>query len=40
MIECAIALGFEQMVPGALKGAYDDRPSPMTRIADLKLDPT
>ena len=34
MIECAIALGFEQMVPGALKGAYDDRPSPMTRFAE------
>ena len=34
MVECAIALGFEQMVPGALKGAYDDRPSPMTRFAD------
>ena len=35
MIECAIALGFEQMVPGALKGAYDDRPSPLTRFADV-----
>ncbi|KQP22441.1 lipid-transfer protein [Pseudorhodoferax sp. Leaf267] len=34
MVECAIALGFEQMVPGALKGAYDDRPSPMARFAD------
>jgi acetyl-CoA acetyltransferase len=33
-VECAIALGFEQMVPGALKGAYDDRPSPMTRFAE------
>ncbi|WP_326534082.1 lipid-transfer protein [Pseudorhodoferax sp.] len=31
--ECAIALGFEQMVPGALKGAYEDRPSPMARFA-------
>jgi hypothetical protein len=29
MIECAMALGFEQMVPGALKGQWDDRPSPM-----------
>lgn len=28
-VECAIALGFEQMVPGALKGAYTDRPGPM-----------
>lgn len=34
MVECAIALGFEQMQPGALKGAYDDRPSPMARFAD------
>ena len=34
MVECAIALGFEQMQPGALKGAYDDRPSPLTRFAD------
>lgn len=32
-VECAIALGFEQMVPGALKGAYTDRPSPMERFA-------
>jgi len=35
MIECAIALGFDQMVPGALKGAYDDRPSPMSRFAEV-----
>ncbi|AOY95796.1 lipid-transfer protein [Cupriavidus sp. USMAA2-4] len=34
LVECAIALGFEQMVPGALKGAYDDRPSPMARFVD------
>lgn len=33
-VECAIALGFEQMVAGALKGAYDDRPSPMARFVD------
>ena len=33
-VECALALGFEQMQPGALKGAYDDRPSPMARFAD------
>jgi len=32
-IECAIAVGFEQMVPGALKGAYTDRPGPMERFA-------
>jgi len=34
LIECAMALGFEQMVPGALKGAYDDRPSPMARFSE------
>ncbi len=34
MVECALALGFEQMVPGALKGAYDDRPSPIARFAE------
>ena len=34
MVECAIALGFEQMQPGALKGAWDDRPSPMTKFAE------
>lgn len=33
--ECVIALGFEQMVPGALKGAYDDRPSPMAHFAEV-----
>ncbi|HEU0204876.1 MAG TPA: lipid-transfer protein [Burkholderiaceae bacterium] len=33
-VECALALGFEQMVPGALKGAFDDRPSPVARFAD------
>ena len=38
MVECAIALGFEQMQPGALKGAWDDRPSPMTRFADVMKD--
>jgi len=34
VVECAIALGFEQMQPGALKGAYDDRPSPLARFAE------
>jgi acetyl-CoA acetyltransferase len=34
VVECAIALGFEQMQPGALKGAYDDRPAPMARFAE------
>ncbi len=35
MVECAIALGFEQMQPGALKGAWDDRPSPMAKFAEV-----
>ncbi|MBP6896012.1 MAG: lipid-transfer protein [Pseudacidovorax sp.] len=35
MVECAIALGFEQMQPGALKGAWGDRPSPMARFAEV-----
>ncbi len=29
--DCALALGFEQMVPGALGDMYADRPSPMAR---------
>ena len=33
-IECALALGFEQMVPGPLKGTWTDRPSPLTRFLD------
>ncbi|OOG43000.1 lipid-transfer protein [Polaromonas sp. A23] len=37
VVECAIALGFEQMVAGPLKGAYDDRPSPMGRFAEAML---
>ena len=36
-IECALALGFEQMQPGALKGAYDDRPSPVSRFAETMI---
>ena len=36
-IECALALGFEQMQPGALKGAYDDRPSPVARFAETMI---
>ena len=34
-VDSALALGFEQMVPGALKGAYEDRPSPLARFAEL-----
>jgi acetyl-CoA acetyltransferase len=33
-IECALALGFEQMQPGALKSVWDDRPAPIQRFAD------
>ncbi|MGH8806303.1 MAG: lipid-transfer protein [Noviherbaspirillum sp.] len=32
--ECVLVLGFDQMNPGALKGAYDDRPSPVARFAE------
>ena len=32
MVECALALGFEQMVPGALGAVFNDRPSPMKRM--------
>lgn len=31
-VECALALGFEQMVPGALEAAFADRPSPFERF--------
>ena len=30
--ECVLALGFEQMKPGALGSVYDDRPSPFDRF--------
>jgi acetyl-CoA acetyltransferase len=33
-VDCALALGMDQMVPGALKSAFDDRPSPMQRFID------
>ena len=39
-VECALAVGFEQMKPGALKPVWDDRPAPMLRfnshMADLQ----
>ncbi|MBI1238219.1 MAG: lipid-transfer protein [Alphaproteobacteria bacterium] len=31
MAECALALGFEEMRPGALGAVFNDRPSPMER---------
>ena len=33
-VQCALALGFEQMVPGALKGAFPDRQSPMQQFVN------
>lgn len=39
MNECVLAVGFEQMQPGALATSFDDRPSPVERhtkaVADL-----
>ena len=34
MIDCALALGFEQMQPGALKSVWDDRPAPIARFSE------
>ncbi len=31
VVECALAVGFEQMTPGALGAIYNDRPSPMEK---------
>ncbi len=36
MAECALALGFEQMNPGALGAAFTDRPSPMKRLFKVR----
>jgi acetyl-CoA acetyltransferase len=33
-VECALALGFEQMTPGALGTHFNDRPSPFERFDD------
>ncbi len=32
--DCVLAVGFEQMRPGALATVWDDRPSPLARAAD------
>ena len=32
--ECVLALGFDQMVPGPLKGNWTDRPSPLAQFLD------
>lgn len=34
--DCVLALGFEQMVPGALGAVFTDRPGPMARIETLR----
>ena len=33
--DCALAFGFEQMVPGALRNLWEDRPGPLDRFTDL-----
>ncbi|MEP7329960.1 MAG: lipid-transfer protein [Betaproteobacteria bacterium] len=34
-VECALALGFEQMAPGALGAVFNDRPTPFDRFDDV-----
>jgi acetyl-CoA acetyltransferase len=34
-VDCALAFGFEQMQPGALKGHWDDRPAAMAKSVEL-----
>jgi sterol carrier protein 2 len=34
VIDCALAVGFEQMVPGALAAVFSDRPAPMQKWVD------
>ncbi len=38
VVDCALALGFEQMVPGALSSVYSDRPSPLGGFLDAAED--
>ena len=35
MIDCALALGFEQMAPGALDSVFSDRPNPLGGFLDV-----
>ncbi len=35
VVDCALALGFEQMAPGALGAVFDDRPSPLADFLDI-----
>jgi len=37
-VDCAIALGFEQMNPGALGAVFNDRPTPMEHFVDVMSD--
>ena len=34
-VECALALGFEQMTPGALQNMFGDRPGPLDAFTDV-----
>jgi len=36
VVDCALALGFEQMNPGALGAAFADRPSPLKRFFKVR----
>jgi acetyl-CoA acetyltransferase len=33
--DCVLALGFEQMVPGAIQESYTDRPTPLARFVEI-----
>ena len=35
MVDCALALGFEQMAPGALGSVFDDRPNPLGEFLEI-----
>ncbi|SAK51865.1 thiolase [Caballeronia hypogeia] len=35
MVDCALAFGFEEMQPGALKSHWDDRPRAMAKFIDI-----
>jgi len=35
IVDCALALGFEQMAPGALGNIYDDRPNPLGEFLEI-----
>ncbi|WBX85171.1 lipid-transfer protein [Sphingosinicella microcystinivorans] len=35
MADCVLALGFEQMAPGAIQEAYTDRPTPLARFLEV-----